>query len=69
MTKEERIKRLEKEHNELTERMSRLDNFMRQSPAVGERQRELIGDQFMAMAMYQTILAERIDDLKGDNDD
>lgn len=66
MTKEERIKRLEKEHNELTERMSQLSDFMRQSPAVGERQCELMHDQLMAMAMYQTILTDRIDDLKGE---
>ena len=67
MTKEERIERLEQEHNELKHRLDKLTLFLdeqRKEQTVSDRQLVLLNRQWLLMCGYLSILDWRINDLE-----
>ena len=60
------LERLEQEQNELSEKLSKLDDFIENNPAyefVGDVQWVLLDAQRNAMMSYLHILQHRIEDL------
>lgn len=71
MTKEERIERLEQEHNELKHRLDKLTLFLdeqRKEQTVSDRQLVLLNRQWLLMCGYLSILDWRINDLEEHHD-
>lgn len=71
MTKEERIERLEQEHNELKHRLDKLTLFLdeqRKEQTVSDRQLVLLNRQWLLMCGYLSILDWRINDLEEQHD-
>lgn len=71
MTKEERIERLEQEHNELKHRLDKLTLFLdeqRKEQTVSDKQYELLHLQWVYMQAYKNILDLRIDSLEEQHD-
>ena len=58
------INKLKKEHEEVGERLIRLNDFLSKGQTVSDTQRELLLAQASAMSAYVQILAIRIKDLE-----
>ena len=65
------IDKLYDEHDNLEDKISRLDDFIMSDRflTVSERQQELLEAQYHAMKVYSDILFDRILDLKVDSED
>ncbi len=65
------IDKLYDEHDNLEDKISRLDDFIMSDRflTVSERQQELLEAQYHAMKVYSDILFDRIFDLKVDSED
>lgn len=62
------INKLKKEHEEVGERLIRLNDFLSKGQTVSETQRALLLAQASAMSAYVQILAIRIKDLEEHHD-
>lgn len=58
------INKLKKEHEEVGERLIRLNDFLSKGQTVSDTQRALLLAQASAMSAYVQILAIRINDLE-----
>jgi uncharacterized protein YdcH (DUF465 family) len=65
------IDKLYDEHDNLEDKISRLDDFIMSDRflTVSERQQELLEAQYHAMKVYSDILFDRIFDLKTNSED
>lgn len=62
------INKLKKEHEEVGERLIRLNDFLSKGQTVSDTQRALLLAQASAMSAYVQILAIRIKDLEEHHD-
>lgn len=62
------INKLKKEHEEVGERLIRLNDFLSKGQTVSDTQRALLLAQASAMSAYVQILAIRIKDLEEQHD-
>lgn len=62
------INKLKKEHEEVGERLIRLNDFLSKGQTVSDTQRALLLAQASAMSAYVQILAIRINDLEEHHD-
>lgn len=62
------INKLKKEHEEVGERLIRLNDFLSKGQTVSDTQRALLLAQASAMSAYVQILAIRIKDLEKHHD-